>query len=497
MPRKKADPKPVILKKRKDDPGAVPAPPPLSAAWLNRRRSSASSRGPSLTVTFTGWDDEGAATGMADGKLVHAAGGAPGGAAIVRIEHESPHSGERWGSIAGWKSKPKGLVDPPCAVYGFCGGCALQHLDRETQISFKTAAVQQAFAGYESLAEVPVEVCRPSPRDYRYRNTARYVCTVDEQGNLYLGQYAKGTHDVVPTAECHIHPWILNEAARKFADWARAELENDPGFGVALRRIRHFVVRLGYQNELMVVVVSLPGEIRQLRFLYRHLSSIEGAVISGIVHNIQPDPSTDVIFGPDNHLLGGRDSLDVRMNGLTFHVSAMSFLQGNYMQAEWAYKEISDRAAVKPGTCWVDLYCGVGGISLSAARAGAVVQGYEVNPHAVRDAIASASLNRLLNARFETMDAAAAFEDIRAKRLKPRVVSVNPPRKGCGALVLDGIHQLAPEQVFYMSCNPESLARDLDLLVQLGYGVQWVQPFDMLPQTRHVEVIAHLRRKPS
>ncbi len=445
------------------------------------------------TVDCTEVDDDGAAVAPGPVRL-HVAGALPGERVAARVVHVSPHGPEAWGWLDQIEQASPDRRSPACRAFGSCGGCVLEHWDYAAQLVWKRSRVARALALHDALAALPVDDCVASPRPLGYRNRSKLVVARGE-GGLVLGAYAPRSHDVVDLSGCAIAEPPQDETAAAL----RALLE-EAGVAPYDERaltgdLRHVVLRTNRDGALLAVWVArrpLPDGPA----LARAFRAARPEVV-GVVEHVNRTRGNAIFDGGagDERLLDGAATIDdrVEVDGRTvrLQLSAGAFFQANRAVAELAYAAIARGLAVQPGERVVDAYCGVGGIALTLAPAAGEVLGIESHAAAITDAIASAACNANGNARFVIADAAAGLAAVD----RADVVVLNPPRKGCAPAVLTALARLAPRAIAYLSCDPDSLARDLAVLTTHGYTVTSITPFDMLPHTPHVEVLSLLVRR--
>jgi 23S rRNA (uracil1939-C5)-methyltransferase len=449
--------------------------------------------GETLTLECDDLDDEGAGVAPAGEGRVHVAGALPGERVVATLTHASAHRARSWARLDEIVSPSPARRAPACPAFGSCGGCVLQTLDVAAQLAWKEARVRRALAGEPALAGVPVAPGVPSPRALGYRNRSKLVAA-RAHGRFVLGAYAPRSHDVVDLAGCRIAEPALEDVAaalRALADEAGVAPYDERTFTGDLR---HVVLRANDAGEVLaILVVARPG-VAAVAGLARALRAARPSVV-GVVENVNRARG-NVILGDDERALDGAATLEDRVGGVRLRLSPRAFSQANRDVAALAYAAIARAVAVRPGDRVVDAYGGVGGIALTLARAAedigdeVDVLGIEEHAGATADAVASAALNGLRRARFVTGDVALRL----AERDGADVVVLNPPRKGCGARALAEVARLAPRVVAYLSCDPDTLARDLAVLAARGFVVRSVTPFDMMPHTPHVETLAILDR---
>jgi 23S rRNA (uracil1939-C5)-methyltransferase len=469
--------------------------------------------GDAVTVACDALDDEGAAAGAATGgdpARVHVAGALPGERVTAMVTHVSRHRPEAWASLREIEVASPARRAPACRAWGDCGGCVLQHLAYDQQVAWKTARVRAVAAAHAELAAVPVAPCVPSPRPLGYRNRSKLVCARAAgvggggigAGPLVLGAFAPRSHVVIDLGGCRIAEPPLDDLAgalRAILEAAGVVPYDERTFTGDLR---HAVLRVSHRGQVLVTLVTARRAWPAARGVADALLAGRpgGAEVCGVVQNVNPTRG-NAIFGAEEIVLGGAATLDDAVGGVRVRLSSQSFFQANRDVAALAYAAIAATLAPAAGGDssgsggkqtgrLVDAYAGVGGIALTLAPHAREVIGIEAHPAAVTDAEASAALNGVTHARFVAGDAAARLREID----RADAVVLNPPRRGCDAAVLDEVARLAPARVAYLSCDPETLARDLVQLAGRGYKTLSLTPFDMLPHTPHIEVLAVLAR---
>jgi 23S rRNA (uracil1939-C5)-methyltransferase len=311
---------------------------------------------------------------------------------------------------------------------------------------------------------------------------------------VVAGFFAPGTHRIVDIEQCEIqHPLgnqimaVVKELAGKYGV---AIYDERAHRGV----LRHVLARVGRgTGEAMAVLVTNGPEFPNSAKIARDLMERIPAIVS-VVQNINPE-QTNVVLGRKNKVLAGKDHIIDHIGDLEFAISPVSFFQVNPAQTEMLYGKALEYAGLNGGERVLDIYCGIGTISLFLARKAAEVIGVEVVPEAIENARENAERNGVANARFICGDAAVEMPRLAQEGVRPDVIVVDPPRKGCDEPVLRAMAETGPERIVYVSCNPASLARDLAILRELGYRTLEVQPVDMFPHTAHVECCALLVRE--
>jgi 23S rRNA (uracil1939-C5)-methyltransferase len=448
--------------------------------------------GDALALACDDLDDEGAGLATHAGARLHVAGALPGERVRATVTHVSSHRPEAWARLEGVERASPERRPPACAAFGACGGCVLQHLDVGAQLAWKTARLRRALDAHPTLAGVPVSAAVPSPRVLGYRNRSKLVCAA-RGGGVVLGAFAPRSHTVVDLRGCRV-----SEAPLEALAAALPALVAEAGVAAYDERtlagtLRHVVLRANHAGEVLAVLVVTRPDAPGVAALARRLRAGHPEVV-GVVENVNRTRG-NVIYGRgggDERVLEGLGALEERVGDVRLRLSPRAFFQANRDVAALAYSAIAREVAPRAGERVVDAYCGVGGIALTLARAASVeVLGIEEHAAAIDDATAGLALNGLSGARFVVADVAERLQGLPAAD----VVVLNPPRKGCDPAVLVEVGRLRPRVVAYLSCDPDTLARDLAALVERGTRVRGVTPYDMLPHTPHVEALAILDRR--
>ncbi len=377
-----------------------------------------------------------------------------------------------------------------CPVYKKCGGCQLQNLSYPEQLRFKQNKVEKLLKGFGRVAPV---IGMDDP--YHYRNKVQAAFRTDRNGRIQSGVYQSGTHRIVSIDSCQIEDRTADEiivAVRRLLPSFRMTTYNEDtrkGF------LRHVLVKRGFAtNEVMVVLVTgtpiFPSKNHFVKALREQFPQI-----TTIVQNINPY-QTNLVLGERQNVLYGKGYIEDVLCGCRFRISPKSFYQINPVQTELLYNKAIEFAGLKGKETVLDAYCGIGTIGIVAAKHGAgQVIGVELNGDAVRDAIQNAKANGLKNIRFYKGDAGEFMQAVADEGEQLDIVLMDPPRAGSSERFLDALIRLAPPKVVYVSCNPETLARDLAYLRKnSAYRVQQIQPVDMFPHTAHVECVVKLMK---
>lgn len=385
-----------------------------------------------------------------------------------------------------------GRIVPECPVFGKCGGCALAHLTYEEELAQKQRFVADAMhrIGKLSCEVLPI---LPSPSAQGYRNKAQYPLCRDSEGHIRAGFYAPRSHRVVPCESCGLQPpvfsAVLHTACRLLEQMGVSIYDEASHKGL----VRHIYLRHAVRtNKVMVCLVCTRA---QLAFEQAFCAALTAAhpEICSIILNVNP-AATNVILGRQCRTLWGESTLADTLCGVPVQLSPLSFYQVNTLGAERLYGEVARMAQLASGNTLLDLYCGAGTIGLSMAAACGQLVGVEIVPEAVENARANAARMGAQNVRFLCADAASAAQQLLAEGLRPDVVVLDPPRKGCDEATLSAVATMAPRRVVMVSCNAATAARDAAWLAAHGYAPQAVRPVDMFPRTRHVETVVLMSR---
>ena len=379
-----------------------------------------------------------------------------------------------------------------CPVYKKCGGCQLQNLSYPEQLEFKQRKVEKLLKRFCTVEKI---IGMKTP--YHYRNKVISTFAPAAGGKLTSGIYAANSHKVLPVESCLLQDEVLDktmQAVRAAANACRYQpYDEDKGTGL----VRHCLLRRGVATgQVMVVLVTaqpvLPGAKNFVKALLTEAEK-QSVTITTIVQNVN-DRKTSVVLGDMEKVLYGKGFILDTLCGKTYAISPRSFYQINHAQTEVLYGLAVDAAHLTGKEVVLDAYCGIGTIGLTAADHAKQVVGVEVNREAVHDAIGNAKHNGVKNARFFAADATRWIGEAAAAGERADVIFMDPPREGSTPQFIESVARMAPKRVVYVSCNPETMARDLALLTQKGYRAEGFTPVDMFPHSAHCEVVGSLVR---
>ena len=373
-----------------------------------------------------------------------------------------------------------------------CGGCPMLGLDYAEQLKQKEAAVRKLVGKYGPVAPI-----RGAENPCHYRNKVISTFAAGPGGKLVSGIYAAGTHKVLPVESCLLQDEVLDtvmQAVRAAASTCRYQPYNeDKGTGL----LRHCLLRRGVvSGQVMVVLVTaqpvLPGAKNFVRALLAEAEK-RHVPVTTVVQNYNPR-RTSVVLGEEEKVLYGKGFILDTLCGKTYALSPRSFYQINHDQTEVLYGLAVEAARLTGKEVVLDAYCGIGTIGLTASGRVKQVVGVELNRDAVHDAIGNAKHNGVKNARFFAADATEWISAAAAAGERADVIFMDPPREGSTPQFIESVARMAPKRVVYVSCNPETMARDLALLTKKGYRAEGFTPVDMFPNSEHIETVVLLSK---
>ncbi|MDY3699265.1 MAG: 23S rRNA (uracil(1939)-C(5))-methyltransferase RlmD [Flavonifractor plautii] len=436
-------------------------------------------------LVIDGYASDGAGVARLDGMVVFVQGGIRGEACDVRLTHVGRSA--LWGRVEEVVNPSPARIFPRCLHYTKCGGCQFRHMNYAEELEAKRIRVEDALRRLGG-AEIHVSAILGAEQVDRYRNKAQFPVAKGPR----IGFYRPRSHDVIDVDDCLLQGEAAARLRGAVKEWM-AEYSipayNERTF---TGLVRHVYVRTNRAGRslccLLVNGRGVPREVELVRALRRAEPNLAGIVLGvNEKHN-------NVILGDSYRALWGEDFLSDTLCGLTFRLSVPSFYQVNPAQTEVLYGKALEFAGLTGAETVLDLYCGIGTISLVMARKAGMVWGAEVVPQAVDDAIANAQRNHIGNARFLCADAGEAARYLEGEGVRPDVVCVDPPRKGLAEDVVDTIADMGPQRVVYVSCDPGTLGRDVKRFAGRGYTLKKAVAVDMFPRTAHVETVVLLSK---
>jgi 23S rRNA (uracil1939-C5)-methyltransferase len=440
--------------------------------------------GDKLKLAILGPSHEGSGVARNDGQVVFVDGALPGESVLATIiETGKTFARAKLDSVI----EPSDIrVEPFCRHYGDCGGCSLQHAGYEGQLTIKRAIVINAFERIGKVSGVEVLPAIGMPDPYHYRNKAEYRVEFGADSFIVCGFRRRSSHECVDISECKIVPQASFDVLSALREILR-------GHGSAAELgIKHAVVRTGADASLMLILVSTvessSSHIKLANLLHERLPAI-----SSIYHNLNRR-SYGEIMGWNNTLLYGMPKIPQSIWGLNFFVSPSSFIQVNSTQVEKLYETAVDFAGLTGKESVLDLYCGIGTMTMMLAKKAARAMGIEINTAAVKDAVENAQKNGISNVDYKAGKAEMLIRSDEVRRFGASVAVIDPPRAGCDSSLLYGICSSSVQNIVYVSCDPATRARDVALLGANGFSLVKVQPIDMFPHTAHVETVVLMSR---
>jgi 23S rRNA (uracil1939-C5)-methyltransferase len=440
-----------------------------------------------LTIKRLGINGEG--VGYFKRQVVFVPGALPGEEVVVEATKINPKFAEA--KIKKIRIKSPHRVQPPCPVYEECGGCQLQHLKYSQQIKEKRDIVIQSLERHTRLAVDKLDIRETIGMEdpWGYRNKSSFQLA-GRDGKVLAGLYGLNSHQLINIEHCAVQHSQTNEAVnavKKILEELKITIYNEKTRKGIVRTI---VTRVGVQSgQLQIVLITnqseLPKKEQIIEEIQKRLPNVKS-----IVQNIN-EQKTSLIFGEETLPLAGEEFIQETLGDLQFELSARTFFQLNPVQTIKLYNEVKSAAALTGHERIVDAYCGVGTIGLWLADQAAEIRGMDVIPESIDDAKKNAKRHGFTNTKYVPGKAEEVLPKWVKKGWKPDVIVVDPPRTGLDGQLIQTILQTAPEKLIYISCNPSTLAKDIQMLSS-KYEVKYIQPVDMFPQTAHVECVSQI-----
>lgn len=442
-------------------------------------------KGSIYTAVIDGYSSEGLGIARVNGAVVFVPHAVRGEEIDLRITKVMKTSCA--GEIVKIHNPSPERMEPECPYAGKCGGCAYRHLTYPEELWAKRQRVQDALTRIGGL-ELTVEEILGAKNPEHYRNKSQYPVGADGS----IGFFQARTHKVVPIRRCLIQTEAADRTAQAVGEWMRrykiSAYDETTGKGL----VRHVCVRVNRKGESLCCVVVNGNKVPREPELAAYVTAAVPHTV-GVLLNSNTRRG-NVILGDKYQTLFGRNYLMDTLCGLEFKLSMPSFYQVNRDQAEVLYGKALEFAGLTGNETVLDLYCGIGTITLCLAKAAKRVIGAEIVPPAIRDAKENALRNHIENAEFFCGDAADIAAKLESDGLRPDVVTVDPPRKGLAPEVIASVAAMGPEKVVYVSCDPATLGRDVKIFREFGYEAKRAAAVDMFPGTAHVETVVLLSK---
>lgn len=442
-----------------------------------------------ITLTITALTNEGSGVGRHDGMAVFVPFTAVGDVISCRIVKVL--KSYAYGRVEALLTPSADRIENDCPVFGRCGGCSFRHIDYNAELAAKESFVRDAFSRIGGLSPEMLPICG-SEAQYGYRNKLQMPLSRDKDGCAVCGFFSERSHNVIPVKECLLQP-------KEFAEITEFVTEQVKSLRISVYNeekhegvLRHIFLRRGHYSGEVCLCLVARRKVPEFTCLAK--AAVERfPQIKGVVLNINKE-KTNVILGNEEIVLSGSAAITDTMCGNQVEISPRSFYQVNTPAAENLYRQAAEFAEPR-GKLLLDLYCGAGTIGLSMAKDAARIVGAEIVPEAVENAKANAERNGHTNAEFICADAGQAAKALSEQGLKPDVIVLDPPRKGCDEATLSACVEMAPERIVMISCNAATAARDCEWLSEHGYRAVKLRAFDLFPRTTHVECVVKLIRE--
>lgn len=441
-----------------------------------------------IKLNIEGMTSEGSAVGHYDGLAVFVRGAVPGDEIIAHIIKKTKNY-----AVAIIKDILRysgSRIKSDCPVSDKCGGCSFRNMTYDEELKYKRERVISALSRIGHI-DAPVAQIIGADTIYHYRNKAQFPVSISD-GELTAGFYAYKSHRIIPCSSCKLQSPEFAHCLEAFSNWVSkanvTSYDEQTGRGI----LRHIYLRKAVgTGEIMACAVVNADSIPKKELLIEELCKIDG--MTSICININKNQS-NVILGRETKILWGSETITDILCEKRFIISPSSFYQVNHNQCEKLYKKTAEYANLSGNETIVDLYCGTGTIGLTMADKAKKLFGIEIVPQAIENAKANAKANGIDHAEFFCGDAFAAAKELERQSIRPDVVILDPPRKGCQKELFNVIEKMSPDRIVYISCDSATLARDLAVLKEKNYITQEVTPIDMFPRTPHVECAALIRK---
>jgi len=378
-------------------------------------------------------------------------------------------------------------TEPPCPYFGKCGGCHLQMVSYDMQLKLKEEILKDALSHIGNIENIPVEHIEPSTYPFNYRIKAQLPLK-RLKGKVYMGFYKPDSHYIVDIEECQIQKKTISEMIKKLKEILQEERITVYDETKKRGRLKHCVIRCDAEEKsvLLIFVTHLRGFPK---ILAQRIYEIDKEKIKGIVENYNPEEGNR-IFGEEIRTLIGDDHLFYRIGKYTFRVSAISFFQLNPETAKKMLDFIlSNLSEYKEG---IDAFSGVGFFSIPLAERMKKVISIEISKSSYKDLVRNVKINEMMNVESVNADANKYLEEVENANL----ILLDPPRKGLEKEIFKNIKRISPEKIVYVSCNPQTMAKDIEIFYKdLNYDIEVLKPFDFFPQTHHIEVCSILKKR--
>ncbi len=442
-----------------------------------------------IEIVIDALTSEGSGVGRYNGLAVFVRGTVPGDRIISHVIKRSKNYAI--GIIDKIIHPSPSRIESDCPYSSGCGGCSFRHMTYDEELKYKKSRVEEALSRIGHL-DIEVDEIIGAAKLNCYRNKAQYPVKICG-GELYAGFYAYKSHRIIPCEDCILQPYEFQKGLEAFAVWTEKEdiTSYDENTGKGLLRHIYFRKAFGTGEIMACAVINgdrIPNQQLLIDLLIEKVENLKSVVL-----NINND-RTNVILGKKSKTIWGSYTICDILLGKKFLISPNSFYQVNHNQCEKLYSKVKEFACLTGNETMLDLYCGVGTIGLSMADSVKKLVGIEIVPQAIENAEENARLNGAVNSEFICADAKNGAQILERKGIKPDVVILDPPRKGCDKSLFEVIGKMSPKRIVYASCDCATLARDLKILDDIDYKTVKVTALDMFPRTPHIESIALIQK---
>ncbi len=435
---------------------------------------------------------KGEAIGKVNGFTVFVDGAITGDIVLAKITKAKKNYAV--GDLLDIKKPSEDRVEPRCELTGICGGCTMMNLAYEKQLALKQNILRENLARIGKIENPKLMPIIGMQNPYHYRNKAQFPVGKNAKGEVEIGFYRKRSHDIVEFDRCHIQHESNDEILRIIKDFViekNISIYDEKSGEGALRKI---MTRIGFvSGEIMVVLVTSDAKDYGFEKLAERLVH-HNSNIKSVIQNINPSRG-NAVLGQENKIIFGKEKIVDKLHDFQFEISAHSFYQVNPVQTDAMYSKALEYANLTGTETVFDLYCGIGTISLFLSQKAKKVIGIEIVPQAIADAKQNAKLNDVNNVEFFVGKAEVEVPKLYKKGITADVVVVDPPRKGIEEIVLQTIAEMKVPRIVYVSCNPSTMARDVEILNRLGYKMEECTGIDNFCHSMHVEAVLWMSRE--
>lgn len=442
-----------------------------------------------IELNITGYTHDGAGVGRKENQVIFVPGVMKDETVLVEIVEKKKSFLQ--GRLRNILEKNEERIKPKCTVFEDCGGCQLQHVNYKTQLNIKRQVVQDILKRIGGFNNIEIKPTIGMDNPWHYRNKGHFqVKRVD--GYIRLGFFEEGTYNITDTY-CQ---YLFSPEVTKLLGFIE-DIFNQYQVKLSQGRekgLKNLLIRESSTNEDILIVFVVTGDFTDKKEQIAREICKNFPQVVGVCQNVN-NQGKGIILGNKTQIILGENKIKDQIGPYIFNISPVSFFQVNAVQTEKLYEKVLAYSELTGEETVIDAYCGIGTISLFLAKKAKKVIGIEIVEDAVKDARINAQENGVTNVEFHCGKVESLLPDMTKAGLRPDIVVVDPPRKGCDRSLINCLLEVKPAKIVYVSCNPSTLARDMKLLGEGGYVHEVVQPIDMFPQTGHVECVVGIQRK--